>query len=441
MAIQFNCPYCTVTIQVPDNAGGKKGTCPQCGTKVLVPVPKNAPPPQEISSQPPPFVPQPAAPNFAPPAAPMFSPPPNFPPAGYPPVPGMPYGFDPNQPAQLPPGFAPSPGYAPVPTYPQFAVPPTHSPPVDASTTATKSKRKPAQRMTPAVWGGLIAAGVIIAVLAFVFLKPGAKPNPLSGTLTGTRLAKGKLQPAIVHKDWMEGIDEETVSTVIKQMEKRTVTLRSDTVVLKFQGAAEGIKVTATPGLHAELIAVDVASHKALNAWQQKYGVKLGDRHQKEVIRAAKTFIQQWAKAEAIGDKKLDFSGFHDDLGIGSLTAGLGSEAIAVINRVPYRCVAEQQGLLYFLLPPGTKRFELQGREDSNGNKTFPGQFVVEVESESPMKKSDPSEKTDENPEMAEEGDGEMKTKSFGTPALNDPSAIDESMPEKSKKKEMKNEE
>lgn len=367
----------------------------------------------------------------------MFAPPPNMPMPGYPPAPGMPFGFDPNQPMQAPPGYAAPPGFAEpmpfVPT-PQMAIP-SEPPPAPKS-----SPKKRKQSISPLQWGLIAVVVIAVGVGAFVLLKPSVKPNPLSGTLTGTRLAKGKIQPAIVHRDWLDGIDEETVGAVLKQMEKRKITLRSDTVVLVFQGATEGIKVTATPGLHADLVAVDVSSHKALNAWQQKQGVKLGDRHQKELIRAAKLFVQEWAKADAAGEKKLDFSRFHDSLGLAALTSGLGAEAVAIVNRIPHSCVAEQQGLLYFLIPPATERFELQGREDKKGIALFPGRFVVEVESEAPAKKST---KTDDEPEMADDDDPEMKSKSFGKPALNDPSAMDESMPEKptTKKKATKNEE
>ncbi len=372
------------------------------------------------------------APNFA---APQFAPQPTMPMPGYPPAPGMPFGFDPNQPMQIPPGYAAPPGYSqPMPFVPapQMAIP--SEPP----TAPRSSPKKRKQSANPVLWGIIAVVVIAVGVGAFVFLKPGAKANPLSGTLTGTRIAKSNLQPAIVHRDWLEGIDEETVSTVLKQMEKRTVTLRSDTVVLKFQGAKEGIKVTAAPGLHADLVAVDVSSHKALNAWQQKQGAKLSDRHQKELIRTAKSFIQEWAKADAVGEKKLDFSRFHDSLGLAALTSGLGAEAIAIVNRIPHSCVAEQQGLLYFLIPPGTERFELQGREDSKGIAAFAGHFVVEVEAAAPTKKS---KKTDDEPEMSEGDDPEMKSKSFGKPALNDPAAMDESMPEKPKKKGSKNEE
>ena len=300
---------------------------------------------------------------------------------------------------------------------------------------STFSRKRPKKNNQPLIYGAIAALVVIAGVIAFVFLKPSEKSNPLSGTLTGTRIAKGKLQPAVVHRDWLEGIDEETVGAVLKQMEKRKITLRSDTVVLIFQGVTEGIKVTATPGLHSELIAVDVSSHKALNSWQQKQGAKLSDLHQKQIIRSAKSFVQKWTKAEATGDKKPDFSSFHDELGLGALTAGLGSEAVAIINRVPHSCVAEQQGLLYFLLPPGTDHFELRGREDDKGVARFPGRFNVEVEAEAPTKKPSKSKKTDDESEMADEEGNEVKSKSFGKPALNDPAAMDESMPAKPKPK------
>ena len=38
MAIEFDCPYCTATIRVPDAFGGKQGRCPKCDTHLLVPL-------------------------------------------------------------------------------------------------------------------------------------------------------------------------------------------------------------------------------------------------------------------------------------------------------------------------------------------------------------------------------------------------------------------
>lgn len=434
MAIQFNCPYCTVTIQVPDTAAGKKGTCPQCGTKVVVPMPKNAPTVETATPAQPAFVPPPPGPVFAPNAAHQpvtYVPQPTMPIPGYLPAPGMPYGFDPNQPQVAPPGNPFPAGYAPAPTY--FPAPPT-AVPEETSSVAKKYKQKLKRRNGPLVWGGLVVVAIVGAVLAFVYLKPGAKPDMMSGKLTGTRLTAGKLEPALVHREWIDGIDEETVGNVLKQMEKRTIKFRSsnDLINMTFTGTPEGIKVSAVAGPNADLIAVDLSSNKSLASWHQKNSAKLSDQCQKNVARAAKKFIQEWAKAEAARETDHSFGHFHDELGLASLTMGLGAEAVAIVGNTMHGCVAEQQGQLFFLLPSGTDRFELQGREHGKDNFVFPGHFVVDVEA-APIKKAAPK-KTDDEPEMTEEGDPDMKSKAFGRPALNDPDAPAESMPEKPKK-------
>lgn len=435
MAIQFNCPYCTVTIQVPDQAAGKKGTCPQCGTKIVVPIPKNAPP-SEAASAPPAFAPPPPAPMFAPQAAPQqmpFPPQPMMPAPGYPQFPGMPYGFDPNQPQAFPSGYPAQGGFVPVPAFvPAPPAPSSAEPP----SVAKKYKQKLKQRGGPAVWGPLVAVAIFGAVAAIYFLKLGAKSEQMTGRLTGIRLAKSKLEPALVHREWIDGIDEETLGNVLKQMEKRTVKFRSsnELISMTFQGSPEGIKVLAAAGPSAELIAVDLSSNKSLAKWHQKHAGKLSDQCQVNVARSGKRFIQEWARAEASRDTKHSFGHFHDELGLGALTMGLGAEVVAIVGNTQHGCVAEQRGQLYFLLPGGTDRFELQGREHSKGNVVFPGRFIVDVESPAPVRKPNPK-KSDDEPEMTEGDDPDMKAKSFGKPALNDPSAIDESMPEKPKSK------
>ncbi len=387
MAIQFNCPYCTATIQVPDYAAGKKGTCPQCQIKLIVPKPREMPSPAAAappmpapfvtaSQSPPGFVPPQFAPNVSPqgafvsqwpppgPHAPPFVPAPGVPPQ-YMPVPQMPY-----------PGFDPS----------QSMLPPADS--IEQPSVVKRYKKRMKRRSGWVVWGPIGVIVIFVGLLVFLFLKQGApKRDPLKGELTAVRRDDGKLEPALVHREWI-GLDEDVVDTVLKQMEKRSVTLRSSTIVLRFKATEEGIRVTVEPGEHAELIAVDINRHKGLATWQARESAGLTDKHQKEVIKAAERFIKEWAEAEASGEKKRDFARFHDELGLAALTMGLGGEAIAVVGETVYRCVAEQQGKLFFLLPPGTQRFELQGRERGKNKFVFPGQFKVKVIADESPKRS-----------------------------------------------------
>src|SRR5712691_6192985 len=188
MAIQFNCPYCTATIQVPDHAAGKKGTCPQCRTKLVVPAPREM------------FVPPPAA---APPAPPMFVPAPRMP---------MP-GFDPSWPVP------PSPTIAALPEQPSVS---------------KKYKKKLKQRSGLTLWIPVACVVIFVGALAYIFLKQVSKAEPMTGNLTARRRDDGKLEPALVHRDGIE-LDENVVDAVLKQLEK-AVTLRGETIVLRFQG-------------------------------------------------------------------------------------------------------------------------------------------------------------------------------------------------------------
>jgi hypothetical protein len=348
---------------------------------------------------------------------PMFVPPGTMPPPGFPPS-GMPFGFDPNQPPPTMPNFGAGPETGFVPAATALAEP---------APVSQKYRRKMRSHREAAVWGAAAVSLIVAAVAIYfgVFHQP--KSKPATGRLKATRVANGKFEPAIVHRDWLVGIDEETLNAVLKQMEKRTITLRSDTITLKFSGVPEGIKITAAPGGYAELISIDPSQSKSLEGWSNQQGAKVSDRHQASVVRAAEEFIKEWAKAEASGQKVFDYNRFHQSLGIAALNKGLGSELVAIVGQTAYDCVAEQQGRLFFLLPPRTERFELQGRDHGNGQRVFNGHFIVEVVSEAVPATSKPVKSGG----GSDDPDSEMHSKSFGTPALNDPSATDESMPKK----------
>ena len=56
MAIEFSCPFCKAIIRVPDNAGGGKGRCPKCATRISVPKTSTVKPADVPQSNAEPFV-------------------------------------------------------------------------------------------------------------------------------------------------------------------------------------------------------------------------------------------------------------------------------------------------------------------------------------------------------------------------------------------------
>jgi len=49
--IHFDCPACGVSIKVTDAAAGKRGSCPKCRARVLIPLATEAEPELEISEE------------------------------------------------------------------------------------------------------------------------------------------------------------------------------------------------------------------------------------------------------------------------------------------------------------------------------------------------------------------------------------------------------
>lgn len=52
MAILFDCPECGVQIRVVDEAAGRRGACPSCKAKLIVPEPETAPPEEAVAGEP-----------------------------------------------------------------------------------------------------------------------------------------------------------------------------------------------------------------------------------------------------------------------------------------------------------------------------------------------------------------------------------------------------
>lgn len=330
-------------------------------------------------------------------------------------MPGMPQPmFDPSQPMSMPVAQQPE--------------------PMSSSSYQRGQKQGPGLTLWLSIAGAVLVAG---GLAAFFFLMPkdGAKSDALSGEMTATRRLGGKLTPVIVHRDWIN-LDEEVVDAMREHLKKHKYHLKSELLQLQFQGTDEGIKITATVGPGAELVAVEINDNKKFASWHAKHSADLNEKAQKSVINAAKKFVKECATAQTRSSKIQDLTPYHDELGIASHAIGVGGEIIAVIGDRIHRCIAEQEGKLFFMLPRGTDYFTLQGREHGKGKMIFTGHYKVEVSDVADMTPKKSSKKPAvEEPSAEDAKDAEMRTNAFGKPALNDPSAADAEVSDKPKSK------
>lgn len=362
MALEFDCPYCQATIRVPDNAAGKRGRCPQCAKKLTVP---KAGQTRRAGQEPPLFAP---APETAVPAAPEES-------AGevvfdeY--TANDDQGIDPAVQSSLPPGDIAIPslgGLSPIPA-PARQLP---------DSLLSKSKRR---RRTPAwVW-------VIVAVL---LLGGGGLAGGIYWMQTSVTL-KGELEaklvdnpplPSVIVPNAMIQVPAADAGLVLGTLERDPLTLVSGTglATVQFQGSDQGLLISVQPGAATSLYRVDISDNENLQRYLKEHRRDYERIRDEDLSVAVNQFFRELKRS--LKNKKTalrELQEFRDSVGFTAPVQGLGHFVHAGHRQQIYPCVAEDDDALYFLLPPGAKRFLIKGKPQKRGVPFFPGEYEVTV--------------------------------------------------------------
>lgn len=451
MAIEFICPQCASVIRVPDEASGKKGSCPTCRTKLIVPtieIPAESSPPSQFLFVPPPTepIPQfPAAPipppqvaflpsapqppeqhpasmPFDPFALPSTSPSartrpatpiPNTPPAN-----GGPAQSTANQPATngsaIPPAPAwmkpqstpptisdvlfPSPIVAPanadesptfaflnagnslVPPAPGLADEPGLSQPGVGTrpvSMAARVRRRTKTKKSGMVFG-LICGLALAAGMGYLYWKQGPS---LEGNRKGIMLAGGKMLPKILSKSMID-VSSEVMETVLNDFADDPRRLRGQLVTTEFRGTLEGLEVTISTGSESRFVQFTIDSD--LRKYYDAHQEELNQARKSVLAARSKEFFEKWDVAIRNSEGLENFNDYRDDVGLNTCLGGLGFHVSARVGKGLYPCVYEDDGSLYFAVPPSTKQFKVVGQfTHTLANSLFPGQYDVTVTSES----------------------------------------------------------
>jgi hypothetical protein len=401
MAIAFNCPHCSAAIQVADSASGKKGSCPACKAKVLVPTipvppasePPAVAPPPPVTGLPTPAPDVPVFPTQTTPAAPNFPGPPE--PVG--PAPAAPFpSFDqpaaaspfPDATGSLPTGAAPS---QPIVPPPQTSV---------AARTRRRSKKKRSGTIFALACGVALSAGV-------GWLYSNAGPNLEKQRIAYT-VEETVLPPKIVDNAFIK-VPAEVRRSVLQYFEENPERLRSQIVETEFHGSSAGLEVQILAGIQSMLYRVPIDSD--LRAWYDENLDKLSAPRTAWLEKSLKTFFEEWDVAIRNQSSIEDFQSYRNSVGLNSAVGALGYHVSAVVGTsTRYPCVYEDEGAIYFLLPRDTKTFRVIGARVDDRQSLFPGEFEVTVKrgKKKPAPVEAPTDGSEEPIEMSEEPmDGE----------------------------------
>lgn len=339
MAIQFDCPFCTSTLKVPDATAGKQGDCPRCGTKLVIPNPfaaGSATPPAEAAT---------AAP--VPPQVDAPTPPPA--------------SSDSAQDSEMPPG--------------DVAVS------VPRSSATAQYLRKRRKSNVGGVVLFLFFFTVMAGVAGYFYWNFGLR---LEGNLVAARISPegAKLEKRLMPEN--AGVSEEVIKAVNQNLLETPRRVQSDLMEMLFYGPEKGgLEVRLKPGAKTELVRVDLTGDPALMDYINKQGTQLDQPRSAELQSSLKNFYTDWNEFIQTQSVMPDLLHYRNSVGVNSLLGGLGYHTEARVNHKIYPCVHDDfKGGLYFLVPKGTLQFNIQGREMDNGWTTFPGKYEVQVTQE-----------------------------------------------------------
>ena len=400
MAIEFDCPYCTATIRVPDAYGGKQGRCPKCDTRLLVPLvvrPGSTTVPDASSS-------------------PITA----------------------NQ----------SPGISgALPETEFFAAP-------AASTSPVRHRRSARRRPSRALVVGMPVLGFLILLAIIFFSVTGSLPE-LSGELVARRLEEKNLPGVTI--PWADtGLSPDDAATLRDFLATTPETLQSEIMTCRLIGTADGIEVRLTAGAGNEWFAVDTSANKALALWLKKERAAINTKRIALLHENLADYCRD--KLAQIGGEKLQIDGLRvrDNVGINASGNALSYVLIAEAANRQIPCSYEDdKGTLYFCLPRETQSFPIRGRKLLDTTKPFAGEFTgvvsgisrppsgtPEADGSDKQKEADSTEMSPEGEMSSESSDEKMSTEGasasetkmepgggeMDTPAMSQPMMDDDEM-------------
>jgi len=350
MAIEFNCPYCTATIRVPDAYAGKQGRCPKCDTKLLIP---NVPLPNQ-----PALGNQPAMPPGMQDLLAAFN-------SQIPHLAETPFA-----PEQAPNGLK---GDA-APSDDPFAVRPV--------TTTTKSRRRKARRRpSRALVIGLpvICFLVMFGIIAYSLMD--SLPQ-LHGDLPARKMDGLMLPPTTIPwSDIAVGADDRKV--LQQELTTHPDTLTSQVMSCRMSGSDEGIVVTLSSTPESQWIVVDTSLEKPLAIWRRKEAPQL-NRFRLEEMQTAMAAYARGKLLKADGKQiAIDSTTVRDKVALNASGRALSYVVHAIVDSTIFPCAAEDgSGQLCFCLPKNVTHFKIAGRALGNSSIGFSGEYNVTISNE-----------------------------------------------------------
>jgi hypothetical protein len=202
----------------------------------------------------------------------------------------------------------------------------------------------------------------------------------LEGEIVGYSLEYAEVTPGLVKKSLVNDLPQETVSSVLEGLNNQPLNIPTGLIRMVLSKGPGGVLATVSAGEQTQWYRVKYP--KALRQFQMDNTSQLMKPQEKEREKAALKFFKAWELASDAEEPLEDLLGYRDSLGLNTTVRTLGYHVMAIYEDTQYRCVAESDESLFFLLPPGVKSFKIQGRTLASGKRHIDCNYTVTVRKE-----------------------------------------------------------
>jgi len=319
MAIEFDCPYCTAVIRIGDEAAGKQGVCPKCGTSLVVPRPESNTAATAATAA----TDEDVVPEVVPDVVPEFQ------------------------------------------SRPQASI----------SSRVRRRRRKKGGMGFPLACGGILLLAVTVA---WFLNDPSRFRGSLEGELSASYVTAEVLEPRSIDPELMESRSE-AYAELIASLKERPGRVRSNVMVVAFVESDGKMQVRVDPAREYRLVRVGMGQTESLRVFAESQSSRLDGLRREDLAGSLGRLLSDWQSAVEADLAFEDWSGYRESIGLTALVGGLGHHAMARTGRQDLRCLYEGDGALYFLVPASLVEFRLVGRSRPDGSVPFPAEFTVRI--------------------------------------------------------------
>lgn len=198
----------------------------------------------------------------------------------------------------------------------------------------------------------------------------------LYGDRTATFIKNEALQEKIVPRNEID-VPDEIRSRVLDHFAEDRERIKSQVVETQFTATKSGLEIQILTGSETQFARFPIDDD--LRQWYDENYDKLESPRRKSIQKSLVSFFKDWDAAIRNQQGVEDILLYRDSVGLTASVDGLGFHVSAKVGQIVYPCVYEDDGFLYFPLPPSTKKFRIVGIYANGKKSQFPGEYDVKI--------------------------------------------------------------